>query len=272
MIGFLFLYFNLIWAQTPERWANALRIVEKHEFYTNNEVILKPKDSWQTLLGVISRDAQFGEVKDCVYYYVPGLDQGQLKIKSVPLTSVCEKFIFDKPDREWNNLRSLQFSFEYNYLTFFITHQDYSVEKWQVSLFEKYKNPSPRIFMSSAEHRSGTIIFLNSKTADLYQKLAKRKILKDGEICQIVDESCQVRGASTCSFCENGWYEIPTGCKVSPKFCGVQNCGAKHRPACRRGMIYQKTESEFNCRSNSSFAFCQRGLKIQCQGNLAYCI
>ena len=44
MIGFLFLYFNLIWAQTPERWANALRIVEKHEFYINNEVILKPKD------------------------------------------------------------------------------------------------------------------------------------------------------------------------------------------------------------------------------------
>ena len=95
MIGLLFLYFSLLWAQTPERWANALRIVEKHEFYTNNEVILKPKDSWQTLLAVVYRDDQLGELKDCVYYYVPGLDQGQLKIKSVPLNSDCEKFIFE---------------------------------------------------------------------------------------------------------------------------------------------------------------------------------
>jgi len=272
MIMFFILLTQLIWAQTPEHWNQSIRIVEKHEFYKNNEVILKPKDSWQTLFGILYRDENLGEMKDCVFYFVPGVDPGVLKIKKTSPDVPCDELIFQDSDRQWTNLKSIQFSFEYNVLTLFLTLQDYSIEKWQVSLLSTYQNPVPKLFMSSAEYRSGSMIVFGQGSKYLFQLLKMKKTLKNGDICHVVNESCEVKGSSTCSMCEAGWFEIPNGCKVSPKFCGIHNCGTKNRPACRRGMTYQKQKIDFNCRGDQSFVYCRKGLKVQCQGQLAYCI
>ncbi len=272
MIAFLILFFQIAWAQMPEQWNNSLRIVEKHEFYLNNEAILKPRDSWQVLFGIVYKDSFSKELKDCVYYYVPGVNPGALKIKKVSPELKCDQYIFEAADIEWTDLKSLQYSFEYNTLTLLFTLKDFSIERWQVSLLSTYKNPIPKLFMSSAEYRSGGVIIQGFQGRDVTLGSLSLKSLKKGDVCHRVDENCKEVAPSNCSSCEMGWYEIPNGCKESPKFCGLHLCGGKHQPACRRGMTYQKKKLDFGCRGDQSFVYCQKGLKVQCQGNLAYCL
>ena len=255
------------------KWANAIKVVEKHEFYLNNEVITKPKNSWQALFAVLYHDSNLVTFKDCVFYKVPGDEPGILKVKTVPAAQKCEEFLYQPGDQEWKNLKALQFSLTDNFLSISITNAKFENEKWDVALFNVFEHPQPKSLMSSAEYRSPKVIYLTPYKGQ--QKIKPRPAvpLTDKKICHNIAEDCKEVSASICTQCPNGWYEIPNGCPVGPKYCGAASCGLKNQPACRRGYKYQRSETtEFRCRDDHSFAYCAKGLTLQCQGQLPYCI
>jgi hypothetical protein len=262
----------LSFANPTLKWSNTIEIVEKHEFYKNNEVITKPENSWQVLFAVVYRDSNMVTFKDCLFYRVPGLESGILKLKTISAEKSCSEFIFTEGQQEWTGLKSLQFSIENSFLSLNITNSKYETEKWDIPFFNVYQRPIPKILSNSAEYRSPQFIFLNPHKGNEPITPQKGLALKDKTICHNVTDTCEEKSPSVCYQCEHGWFEIPNGCQQGPKFCGPSECGLKHQPACRRGMKYQRKTAEFDCRSDQSFAYCAKGLSIQCQGNLPYCL
>lgn len=273
MIGLLMLFLSIISFGNPSwKWSHAIQVVERHEYYTDNEIIIRPKNTWQTLFGILYRDANLNMFKDCLFYQVPGDELGILKIKSIPPGRKCQDFIFAAGDKEWKELKALQFSINNNFLSIGLTHAKFEVERWEIPLFNLYKRPAPRPLLSSAEYRSSHVIFLTPYKGSMIVRPQKLSALKDKTVCHEIAEDCQEKSPSVCTSCENGWYEIPNGCSQGPKYCGKLTCGLKNGPACRRGMKYQKAERDFGCRQDQSFAYCSKGLSIHCQGDLPYCL
>lgn len=272
ILYFILLLINTVQADPTWKWSNATKIVEKHEFYLNNEIIVKPKDSWQTLFAVLYHDSNLKTFKDCIYYRVPGEEPGILKIKTLEATKKCEEFLYQPGDQEWKDLKALQFSVLDNLMSISLTNDKFQIEKWDVPLFNVFEHPEPKGLMSSAEYRSPKMIYLTPYKGVLQVKPLSAVPLLDKKICHDINEDCTEKAPTVCSQCAQGWYEIPNGCPQGPKFCGVQECGLKNQPACRRGVKWQHREYEFNCREDHSFAYCAKGLTIQCQGNLPYCI
>jgi hypothetical protein len=265
----LSLYSFLSFADPTFKWANALEVVEKHEFYTANEVITKPKDSWQTLFAVVYPDVKLNTYKDCVFFRVPGLDLGILKIKTISASESCEKYLFSVGDEETQGVKALQFHLNENFLNLNITLDAYKIERWNVTFLNKFQRPTVSGLMSSGQYQFPKLIHLASVQKAIPQQ---KSILKKDKLCHAIAEDCQELSLSICQTCEEGWYEIPNGCNQGPKYCGVLNCGQRNQPACRRGVHYQRLKKKYECRLDSSFAFCAKGLKVQCEGNLPFCI
>jgi hypothetical protein len=273
MILYLFLIIlNVAQADPTWKWSNALKIVEKHEFYENNEVLIKPKNSWQTLFAVLYNDSNLKTLKDCIFYKVPGEEKGILKIKTMAADKNCGDQLFLPGDQEWKNLKAVQFSVQDNFLSISMTNEQFQIEKWDVPLFNVFEHPQAKGLMSSAEYRSAKVIYLTPHKNDLKVKPQIAVSLTDKKICHDINEDCEEKSPSVCSQCSGGWYEIPNGCMQGPKYCGSIECGLKNQPACRRGMKYQKTDTKYGCREDNSFAYCAKGLIIQCQANLPYCM
>jgi hypothetical protein len=262
---------SLVLADPTWKWTNAIDIVEKHEFYQNNEIIQKPKDVWQTLFAVRYHDSNLKTSKDCVFYKVPGQEVGILKIKTIPENLKCESAIYQAADQEWRDLKALQFSIQKNLLSLNLTDAKFVITTWNVPLFNVFEKPVPKILMSSAEYRAARILFLKPYKGKLIVRPEKSKA-QNHKQCHMVTEDCRETSPSLCHLCPQGWYEIPNGCSQGPKFCGTIICGTKGAPACRRGYIWQRKDQSYSCRDDSSFAYCAKGLKIQCEGNLPYCI
>ena len=273
MMLYLFLsLINVSYADPSWKWTNAIKIVDKHEFYTNNEIIVRPKNSWQTLFGVLYHDSNLKTLKDCLYYKVPGDGEaGTLKMKTIPAEKPCEEFLFAVGDQEWKGLKALQYSLDDKLLSVSLTTAQFQVEKWDVPLFNVFSHPEPKLSMSSAEYRSPKVMYLTPYKGMATIRPEKGSPLSDKKLCHDVNEICEEKSPSICSECSNGWYEIPNGCPEGPKYCGNLGCGQKSQPACRRGIMYQREEKVYNCVEDSSFAYCSKGLTLQCQGNLPYC-
>lgn len=273
MIYFILLaLMNFSFADPTWKWSNSIKIVEKHEFYQNNEVIIKPKNSWQTLFAVLYNDANLKTSKDCVFYQVPGDAAGTLKIKAIPHEKKCEEFLYQAGDQEWKGIKALQYSLSDKFLSLSLTNAKFEIEKWEVALFNVFEHPKPKSLMSSAEYRAPKVIYLTPYKGKQSIRPKPAETLVDKKLCHAISEDCQELSPSVCTQCPNGWYEIPNGCSEGPKYCGVTGCGQKNQPACRRGYKYQRSMSEFRCRDDQSFAYCAKGLTVQCQGHLPYCI
>lgn len=273
MIAFLFTLISFMTLANPTlKWSNAIEIVEKHEFYKNNEVITKPENSWQVLFAVLYRDENMVTFKDCLFYRVPGIEPGILKLKTISIEKSCGEFIFSDGHQQWSGLKSLQFSIENDFLSLNLTNSNYQSEKWDIPFFNVYRRPVPKILSNSAEYRSPQFIFLNPHRGNAPITPQKSIALKDQTPCHNVSDTCEEKSPSICFQCEHGWFEIPNGCPQGPKFCGRSECGLKNQPACRRGMKYQRKTADYECRLDQSFAYCAKGLSVQCQGNLPYCL
>jgi hypothetical protein len=268
----LLLLTSFAWADPSLKWTNAIDVVEKHEFYQNHEVIKKPKGSWQTLFGVIYRDNSLRTQKDCLYFRVPGDEPGELKIKNVSVDTRCEVHLFSPGDQTWTGLKAFQFAVLPERLSVSLTLGGYKSERWDVPLMNVFRRPSPKSGMSSADYRAPKIFFLSPKQNSSGDPLIKLERLKDKDACHVINEQCQETSKSICDQCPAGWYEIPNGCDQGPKFCGELECGGKNQPACRRGTKWQRRDGEYECRRDDSFAFCAKGLRVQCNGNLPFCL
>lgn len=265
MIAFLLLV-SLAFADSPGKWENASGIIERHEFYANNEVITKPRDSWQALFALTFLDSNFHLSKDCVYFRVPGDEPGKIKIKTIADDKECTSEILAPGDIELSNISDFTFATDANSVSLSF-REGGKARLWNVSTLKDWKRPEAKLLLSSADFRSPRVTYLATASG------GERKLitLKDGEVCHDVSADCSERSPSRCRYCESGWREIPNGCASGPKICGSFPCGGKDQPACRRGTTWQRKEQAFDCRTDSSFAWCSKGFQVTCDGDRAYC-
>jgi hypothetical protein len=269
MVLLMLLSFS-VFASEPTHWSHLLEVSERHEFYQNKELITKPKNSWQMLFGLVYLDRNLVRLKDCIFYHVPGIENGILKIKTISALDKCEEFILKDGDIEIKNIKSLEFTLLENHLKIYLSYTDFRSEKWSAKFQSSYDKPQTGMNLSSAEFKSPKIIMLAPvSNPDLAKK---NSFLKYGSLCHDVNEDCEVVKTSICNRCEYGWYEVPNGCPQGPKYCGNHKCGGKGEPACRRGGKWQRKTEEFDCRVNSSFAYCSKGHKVRCEGQKAFCL
>lgn len=265
----LFLLLSLkVFSAAPVHWDYIVEIGDKHEFYQGGEAITKPANTWQVLFSLVYLDSQFQRNKDCVIFRVPGVEEGVLKIKTVPASEKCEKFLLRPGDREIKSIKGLVFDLKERELKLDLTFIDFKTEVFEIRLQGQFERPKPQLNLSSAEFKSPKIILLAPETS----KSVGVPEIKDGTICHNINDECEENGQSTCSQCASSFYEIQNGCMIAPKYCGQVKCGIKGNPACRRGFKWQRDEQEsYDCRVDSSFAYCASGLSIQCEGKKAYC-
>jgi hypothetical protein len=261
--------FSLVFSVVPSHWSYVYEIQERHEFYQNDVVIVKPKDSWQTLFSLVYVDREFKTAKDCIFYKVPGQELGKIKIKTISVTETCDDYLLKLGDKELTGIKSLQYSVFDNEIILNFNSIDLKSQMWNILINKRSNQPEKVIGLSSAEFRGPKVRFLAPTTKLIHKQYDE--FLKSNSICHDVNEDCEIQGSSVCHRCENGWYEIPNGCFVGPKFCGQLKCGGKNQPACRRGMTWQRSTEEFDCRVNSGFAYCSQGRSIQCEGKKAFC-
>jgi hypothetical protein len=268
MISILLIIFStLSWSiPLPGDWASAFKIIERHEFYPTDQIIASPKDSWQHLFSILILNERFQEQKDCVFYFVSGEAKGKLKLKTIGTKESCLDHLLEEGDLTWTEVKGLQFSNLHSGLKLSFTQDKKSVI-WEIVTAD-FVAPTPTLHLSSVEMKSPKYVLLAPATGPEEKDLP---VLKNDELCFGVNDVCEETQSSTCHLCPEGWYEIPNGCAAGPKYCGRLNCGGKNAPACRRGMSYQKNEGKFDCRTDSSFAYCQKGLMVQCEGQKAYC-
>lgn len=259
MILMLLLIPLLSFANIPHHWSSAISISDRHEFYQNNEIISRPANSWQTLFGVVYPDGELNLQKDCVYYRVPGNERGELKVKRTSIEKSCESGVETLGDFSIKDLRALQFEITEKNIALFLTQQDYRVQSWNFLRMNHTESKEMR--------KISKMLFLAS-----VDPLESNKIVKHvDKLCHAVSDDCEVMSPSTCHECSEGWFEAPNGCMVGPKYCGLKSCGGKNQPACRRGIKYQRKRKKFECRTDTSFAYCSTGHTIQCIGAEAWC-
>lgn len=267
---FIFLLTSILaFAEAPVHWAHILEVKDKHEFYKNHETIIKPQDSWQTLFSLVYVDRDLKRLKDCVFYRVPGKEPGALKIKTMSSGEKCDDQILNPGDVELRGVKTLQFSVYDRKINIDLSLENFKIQSWEATLQGAFVKPMAGMGMSSAEYKSPKTIYLAPKTG--IKTNNEETFLKDKALCHDINETCQEVAKSECSRCAGGWYEIPNGCANGPKYCGTLNCGSKNQPACRRGMKWQRSEKDEDCRMDSSFAYCSGGLKVTCEGQKAFC-
>lgn len=271
MIGLILLIFaSYSFSQEPIHWNYLLSVEDKHEFYENDKPVDKPKNSWQVLFSLSFLDSNFAHKKDCILYKVAGEDPGILKVKTVNSTEGCDKHLFAPGDFEIQDIKSLQFHLAENSLAISYSQTNYKNGKLVANFQSSFRRPDAKTGLSSAEFKSAKIIML-APVKSINEKPTKISLVADKEICHKIEDDCSESSPSICSQCANGWYEIPNGCPTGPKICGYKDCGKKDGHACRRGYMWQRADIEFDCRLNSNFAYCEKGLKVVCEGRSAFC-
>jgi hypothetical protein len=267
MLLWLLLLSSLLRADYPPQWSAAYKVSQQHEFYAPNEIIAKPAGSWQLLFALTYWGQNVTPIKDCIFFKVPGEEPGVLKYKTTVADGNCEDYLQRPGDRQWEGIKALQFSIADEQINLSLTYSGFRQQRWRIQLDSRAGAAVPERLMSSAQFKVGRIIVLAHHPGTL----DAAAMGQDGEVCHEVRDNCEVVAASTCSDCQHGWYEVPNGCPVGPKFCGAQSCGGKNQPACRRGMKWQRQKKIFDCRQDQSFAYCSSGFNLQCEGAHAYC-
>ena len=101
------------------------------------------------------------------------------------------------------------------------------------------------------------------------------KKLGDLEICHGVNSNCQDVVGYRCERCPGSFYEVvdfncPQG---GSKYCGVEDCGKKNKPACPRGYEVLETKLKSLCFDGSPAGFCGPGLQTFCnEDNILICL
>jgi hypothetical protein len=268
-----FIFFSFlgvaVGAPAPAPWEHVIAFADRHEFYRNDEPVTKPRDAWQTLFSLVYLDRELARLKDCVFYRVPGADAGVVKVRTIPAADHCDDYVLPDAGLKIDDVRSLRFTVSERGAGVEFTRGERERVRWEASFSGAFKRPLPAPGLSSADFKAPPLIFLAPAAPGVPRKLAP--FVKNDVLCHDVNDDCVEVSPSTCGDCDGGWYEIPNGCPIGPRYCGTLRCGGKNEPACRRGLRWQRKASEFDCRTDSSFAYCATGASVQCEGRKAYC-
>lgn len=228
----------------PEALMSRYEILETHEFYKDNELIQRPIEAWQSIASLSTVNTDLSLSKICLKYFLQTKDKGLFRVEKFSLHENC----LDKGEvlTEISNLRGLQFQRNPS-LKITFTHQDFTTTEWNIKFNANSKN----------------VLFISEGSENI-------PLLKDNTQCLKVLDDCTVEGDSTCHQCESGFLEAPNGCTISPQYCMRGKCGVKGGPACRRGVKFLK-KRVLDCRTDTSFAFCNPGSNPVCQGQEVWC-
>lgn len=249
------------WAK---RWFTVSEVVERHEGYSNNEVIKKPEGTWQLLYGVIRSDeAPAGLSKDCLWIKVPSQDDGELRVVPVNPSSTCANSWEERAAIVVSGLKAIQSSQEGSEAKLWLTLSTGRVLTWKIRFINKVNERTPVLYDSSARTRAYPGAFFFAPNADITGAKARDLIGEIGD--EYPKNPCTFKDG-TCQRCRWGVYQV-----ASDYFCGIDRCGQKNQPACQRGTRWQRTRNEFSCRADDSHVFCGPGLRVECEGERAIC-
>jgi hypothetical protein len=200
--------------------------------------------SVEYLLGV-----DFVNSRSCLFYKVSDKSDGELYGVMTKDGVDCQNVINDSPVFSIGKIRSMSVKKNNSTFNFYYTLENFKEDQFS---FTQKKYIGMEFLINQGSQK---------------QKLA------DGVVCSHFDVDCNEIVKSNCDSCENAWYEIYNGCKLGgKKICGAITCGSRGNPACLRGITYQRKRVDYKCREDDSFVFCAKGLKINCQGEEAYCL
>lgn len=276
-----FFHKNLLASFTPVNWGDLIAIQEKHDFLLPHKSFEATPDTWQTLFSLKSYNDQLQILKDCIYYKVPGKKKGKLLILSINKNMSCNDFLFknissnkflssSKKKIVFTHLVDLQFSLNQKKLVLNLHFSNFSTVKIEGHFIPKMnleknllKKPQ---FLSSTSFSKQSVVLVTRKK--VHHEIRK---LENGVLCHDVSSDCKEKSLHRCYQCQNGFIEIPNGCLNAPKVCGEMECGQKNSPACPRGLSWNQANVPTDCRIDHSFAFCEEGLQVTCEGEKAYC-
>lgn len=226
-----------------QSWLGRVKVDEVHQGYRANEAVLAPAGTWQTLFAVV-----LSKEKHCVHAKVPVKSKrGELRIVVVPLNQTCLGSWESAAMWERRDLRSLQFFAAQAELRLAWTGEDGRVQ----SLSSRLPDIRGVFFYPP-----------NSTSHDIGIKLV-------GEINDVFPANPCTFTEGTCQLCRYGVYRVKG---AEPEFyCGIDRCGEANQPACQRGIRWQKSRGPFSCRGQNDHVFCDQGLRVECQGEVALC-
>lgn len=263
----------------------------KEQWMTTVEFLqLRPEQqvgaSWKPFLKLTFMDSQTANFRaHCIHLKKPIENQVELQIVEIPPHLSCPEA---EPKGELILAAKVgHFSWEEKNdgLKFTYSDEKRAGKNITIKFLNKEFRSRPVLFHSSAPRRVIKGLFFLSPSLHkeneastiqprLNGEFEDRLVNKTAQVCRQVTNECVLVGQDECHLCRYGWFEVPNGCaKEKLKFCGVDRCGKKGEPACLRGYRYQRSRlAKMDCTVDDSFAFCEQGLSIQCEGHLAICL
>lgn len=257
MIHLFLLLFTLTGFALPDALISRYELIETHEFYKDNELIQRPLEVWQTIAAFSSVNTDLSLSKVCLKYFLKGQTEGIFRVEKRSIKESCSEQ--GEIISEIKNLRGLQFQRTPHFKITF-TYQNFSTSEWNISLRKKN---DLKLLETPDRYLDQTVLFVSSGSD-------QSGLLTDGTQCLKVLDDCTLEGQSVCHQCENGFLEAPNGCLVSSQYCFKGSCGKKGGPACRRGVKFLR-KRVLDCRTDTSFAFCEAGTTPVCQGQEVWC-
>lgn len=260
-LGFILLSLSVFAADVSldQRWLTGTRVIEVNSNYPGLQPVAKPRATMQKLFAVLRAGSlEEGVQKDCVYYQIPGDKAGELRVTSIDVMASCEseaRVVYRIED-----IKELQYSLEGSQVSFWLTMTNSTTRVVQVTLLNAPDTKPPKLYESST--RRG-VFYLEPGS----RPLGLPKQLLTGELADEYPKHPCSFETGTCHLCRFGVYQISSG----EHFCGIDRCGQKNQPACRRGDRWQRSREKFSCRGQNSHVFCSPGLVIDCEGERAIC-
>lgn len=261
-----------------KRWWGVTQFTDIFPGYTEGKDISHPEGSVQSIIGLISYALDMKPYKDCLAYEVPFKgEMGILFIVKTHLTTPCEEVVITGRREDASPAKSFSLKIKEKTLELHFTDKRFRSHQVNLQLPSLQQKRAGEKFQSFVQKKWGRAVMILTPNSEA-ESINYRGNLKDewGQknlfLCQNVSDDCDV-STSECDKCRYGFFQVPNGClQGGPKYCGVDQCGRKGMPACQRGFVYQnQTMEKMDCRLDTSFAFCRRGLRVRCQGSLAVC-
>lgn len=223
--------------------------IEWNQKLKQKKLIKTPEGVELVIAKIKSLDQNLSFKYSCLFYRVPQNKKlGILKFKPIK-NDDCEKNLLEKSFVEVADIYN--FTFELNEKTF-----DLYIDTKELKLkhaIEKFK-------------KEGIV-------GSLLQSQKENTILKDGDICFDIGNSCEVLQKNECYLCPNGSYSvIASSCETaSRKYCGIKDCGIKGSPACIRGFKATNLKVDY-CFNDSPVGYCIDDSRVSCLNSELVCL
>ena len=226
------------------RWISIDRIENIHDLPLES-ALKSPRNTWITVLEIYFYNEKFQRAKDCLLYKVPeAKGDGILKVvRGHKDDEKCKKVKFNSALFTKSNIFNFGFSFDDKKMKLIVDNSIYT--------YPFFKNKNMNISFGGGDAIN---------------------ILKNGDTCFDVKESCELSENDNCHLCPSGVQNIVTSlCPgIYKKVCSDQDCGGKGEFACPRGIKSTLYLGEL-CIPDSPVAYCRRPYRVICQNNELIC-